>query len=119
MTSTARRVTVARPNISNTTARRARKSTGTNVPPANRKGKVSAELVFRERAEARAILVEACLYDFHDAIDGLQADAVRSGLVASIGQDRVQAIMAAAFKNVPRPEPIRQVIPMPTMLFRI
>jgi hypothetical protein len=30
-------------------------------------------------------------------VDELQAHAVRTGLVAAIGQDAVQAIMAAAF----------------------
>jgi hypothetical protein len=36
----------------------------------------------------------------HDAVDVLQADAVRDGLVAEIGQDAVQAIMAKAFEAV-------------------
>ena len=37
--------------------------------------------VFRERCEARAILVEACVYDLQEAVDGLQQAAVESGLV--------------------------------------
>jgi hypothetical protein len=57
---------------------------------------------FRERCEARAILIEACLLDFHEAIDGMQAAAVKSGLVGELGQDAVQAMMAEAFTKVPR-----------------
>jgi len=33
----------------------------------------------------------------HDAVDQLQADAVRDGLIKQIGQDAVQQIMADAF----------------------
>jgi hypothetical protein len=58
--------------------------------------------VFRERCEARAILVEACVYDLHDAVDGLQQAAIESGLVAEIGQDAVQKMMADAFAIVRR-----------------
>jgi hypothetical protein len=58
--------------------------------------------VFRERCEARAILVEACALDLHEAGDGLQEAAVATGLVDEIGQDAVQAIMAKAFAQVPR-----------------
>jgi hypothetical protein len=35
-----------------------------------------------------------------DAVDVLQADAVRDGLVDEIGQDAVQVIMADAFHRV-------------------
>jgi hypothetical protein len=55
---------------------------------------------FRLRAECRAILVGACLMDFHEAIDGLQAAAIRDGLVKEIGQDAVQAMIADAFTRV-------------------
>jgi hypothetical protein len=65
---------------------------------------------FELRAQSRAILVEACLMDFHEAIDGLQADAVRDGLVDRIGQDEVQKILAAAFANVPRPGELEDAI---------
>jgi hypothetical protein len=58
--------------------------------------------VFRERCEARAILVEACVLDLHTGVDGLQEAAVASGLVNEIGQDAVQAIAAKAFVQVPR-----------------
>jgi hypothetical protein len=53
--------------------------------------------VFELRAWARARLVEACLMNFYEAIDGLQEAAEHTGLVDEIGQDAVQAIMAAAF----------------------
>jgi hypothetical protein len=53
--------------------------------------------VFCARCEARAILWTACEFDLHEAVDVLQADAERDGLVAALGQDRVQALMATAF----------------------
>jgi hypothetical protein len=56
--------------------------------------------VFIARAEARALLWQAGEIDWHTAIDVLQAAAVTSGLVAEIGQDRVQEIMAKAFEAV-------------------
>jgi hypothetical protein len=52
---------------------------------------------FRARAEARATLWHAGEYTLTEAVDGLQADAEASGLVDHIGQDQVQAILAAAF----------------------
>jgi hypothetical protein len=58
--------------------------------------------VFRDRCEARAILVAACEMDFHEAIDGLQAAASEYGLIRKLGQDAVQAMMAEAFAKVPR-----------------
>jgi hypothetical protein len=58
--------------------------------------------VFREVCEARALLVKACLFDLQDAVDGLQADAERSGLIDDIGQDAVQKVMADAFAIVPQ-----------------
>jgi hypothetical protein len=61
---------------------------------------ISAEEIFRERAEARAILWAAGEYDLHEAVDVLQADAERTGLVAEIGQDAVQTILATAFTAV-------------------
>jgi hypothetical protein len=56
--------------------------------------------IFRLRCEARAELYAACLMDFYEAVDGLQAAAVASGLVAEIGQDEVQRHMAEAFAGV-------------------
>jgi hypothetical protein len=56
--------------------------------------------VFVARAEARALLWQAGEFDLHTAVDELQAHAEREGLVAEIGQDAVQAIMATAFAVV-------------------
>ena len=52
------------------------------------------------RAEARALLYAASKFDLPEAVDPLQAYAVQSGLVDAIGQDAVQAILAAAFLKV-------------------
>lgn|SRR5262245_14560764 len=60
----------------------------------------TALAVFVARAEARAMLWRAGELDLHDAVDELQAAAVRDGLVAELGQDRVQDIMVAAFAPV-------------------
>jgi hypothetical protein len=43
------------------------------------------------------LLWQAGEFDLHEAVDKLQADAERTGLVAEIGQDAVQKIMADAF----------------------
>jgi hypothetical protein len=70
--------------------------------PRRRVGDVTAELlreIFRERAGARAILVEACVYTLHEAVDVLQADAERTGLVDAIGTDSVQVLIAEAFSR--------------------
>jgi hypothetical protein len=53
--------------------------------------------VFRARCEARALLFATGELDLHEAVDGLQFDAVANGLVDEIGQDAVQRIMADAF----------------------
>ena len=58
--------------------------------------------VFENRAQARAILVDAELMDFTTAVDGLQEAAEAYGLIATIGQTAVQEIMSAAFAGVPR-----------------
>jgi len=53
--------------------------------------------VFALRAQARARLWAVGELHLHDAVDVLQRDAERSGLVDAIGQDAVQALMSAAF----------------------
>ena len=58
--------------------------------------------VFIARAEAKALLFASGEIDLIEAVDALQAAAVASGLVADIGQDQVQEIMAAAFHQVRR-----------------
>lgn len=60
-----------------------------NVPPPIK--------IFTACAEKYAL---SCVFgeaDIQDAVDGLQSFAVASGLVAELGQDRVQDILAAAF----------------------
>lgn len=59
--------------------------------------------VFQARCEARAGLVNEFYLDFHEAVDGLQAAAVKTGLVTELGQDWVQATMAAAFADLAEP----------------
>jgi hypothetical protein len=54
--------------------------------------------VFTARAEAHALLWRVGDLDLHQAVDKLQADAVRDGLVDEIGQDAVQQILATAFE---------------------
>jgi hypothetical protein len=55
--------------------------------------------VFTLRCWARAALWQAGEIDRRDAVDQLQHDAEASGLVSEIGQDGVQAAMAAAFQE--------------------
>ena len=57
--------------------------------------------LFELRAWARAELYAACVfYDPPDAVDDLQEDAVSTGLVAGLGQDAVQRILADAFHGI-------------------
>jgi hypothetical protein len=60
----------------------------------------SALEVFRARAEARAHLHAAGELDLHRAVDVLQDAAERTGLVTSLGQDGVQALMTNAFRAI-------------------
>ena len=60
----------------------------------------STRAIFVARAEARALLWQAGEFDLHQAVDKLQADAVRDGLVAKLGQDEVQRLLAEAFRKV-------------------
>jgi hypothetical protein len=50
-----------------------------------------------ERANARAYLWACGEYGLAEAVDKLQADAERDGLVDLIEQDRVQLILSLAF----------------------
>jgi hypothetical protein len=61
---------------------------------------VSPALIFTARAEARALLWQAGEFELQEAVDVLQASAEATGLVAEIGQDAVQAIIAKAFGAV-------------------
>ena len=53
--------------------------------------------IFRERCEARCLLIHHGLMEWHSAIDELQEVAVAQGLVATHGQDAVQQILAESF----------------------
>jgi hypothetical protein len=71
-----------------------------NAPVRHQHLRLDPLVVFKARAEARALLWRVGEFSLHDAVDVLQADAVESGLVDEVGQDRVQAIMADAFHRV-------------------
>ncbi len=60
---------------------------------------------FIERASARAYLWSLGELTLHEAVDKLQDDAERNGLVERIGRDTVQQILADAF------EPYREIAP--------
>jgi hypothetical protein len=57
----------------------------------------SGVAVFVARAEARAMLWQAGELDLHQAVDELQAAAERASLVAELGQDKIQRIIADSF----------------------
>ena len=80
--------------------------------------------VFVARTEARALLWQAGEMDLHEAVDGLQAAAVASGLVAELGQDEIQRLMAKAFAAVrddlvPDPLPEERRVSSPGSLIPI
>jgi hypothetical protein len=54
-------------------------------------------VVFRERAEARAMLVSNGLMTLQDAVDGMQEAAAAQGLLKQYGQDEIQWILSEAF----------------------
>src|SRR5262245_892725 len=58
---------------------------------------VDALKVFVARAEARALLWHTGEISLHDAVDELWQAAVTGGLVAKLGPDKVQSILADAF----------------------
>jgi hypothetical protein len=53
---------------------------------------------FKARCDARAYLFAVGDLDLHTAVDVLQVDAERGGLVDHLGQDEVQAVIAAVFR---------------------
>ena len=81
------------------------------MPPPSLSGRLSPAAAFRERAEARAILWRTGELALHDAVDVLQDDAVRIGLVAEIADSAAQAIMADAFAA--QREPLHGMVPEP------
>jgi hypothetical protein len=52
---------------------------------------------FIARCDARAHLWSEWMIDLQDAVDGLQAAAECTGLIADLGQDQIQKIMSDAF----------------------
>jgi hypothetical protein len=56
--------------------------------------------VFIARAEARALLYAIGEFSLHESVDVLQRDAERDGLVAQLGEDCIQGIIASAFGSV-------------------
>jgi hypothetical protein len=56
--------------------------------------------IFREHCAVAALAYALGTSTLMDAADDCQAVALRSGIVAGIGQDAVQRIMAAAFAEV-------------------
>jgi hypothetical protein len=54
---------------------------------------------FRARCEARAMLVDVGMLDLREAVDRLQHDAERDGLIERIGQDRIQQILSDVFRS--------------------
>jgi hypothetical protein len=62
--------------------------------------KLDPVAVFEARAEARALLWRVGEIDLCAAVDKLQTDAERNGLVDEIGQDAVQEIISGAFRVV-------------------
>jgi hypothetical protein len=55
-------------------------------------------LAFHELASSRAYLWCIGEYELPEAVDALQANAIRTGLIERIGQDEIQRIMAEAFR---------------------
>jgi hypothetical protein len=53
--------------------------------------------VFRERAEAKCLLIQNGYQDLQSAVDELWAAAERDGLVDKFGADSVQWILSEAF----------------------
>jgi len=59
--------------------------------------KPEAILVFRERAEAKAVLIANGYQDLQSAVDELWHAAERDGLVKTFGADEVQRVLAESF----------------------
>jgi len=54
---------------------------------------------FIERAESRAYLWSIGELSLREAVDVLQADAERDGLIEQIGQDQIQKILSECFAS--------------------
>jgi hypothetical protein len=69
--------------------------------------------VFELRCLARARLWREGAFELSVAVDELQYAAVRAGLLDALGQDEVQAIMAAAFADPPELDLVPDVFKEP------
>jgi hypothetical protein len=78
-----------------------------NAPLRHAQLRIDPLRAFAARAEARALLWKCCEFDLQEAVDVLQADAERAGLIDQLGQDRVQQIIADAFHSF-RAHEVRQ-----------
>jgi hypothetical protein len=65
--------------------------------PINPSAKASPLEVFRERAEARSLLVANGFMPLQDALDGLQEAAAAQGLLKRYGQTEIQEILVESF----------------------
>jgi hypothetical protein len=61
---------------------------------------VDPVVVFALRCWARATLWQAGEFDLQEAADVLRYDAERDGLVAQLGEDCIQGIIAGAFHRM-------------------
>lgn len=91
----AARNTLERERCHSSSARRAASRSRDNIAR-----RPDPEQVFRLRCWARARLYFAGELALIEAVDELQGAAVVTGLVARLGQDRVQTILAGAFDEV-------------------
>ena len=57
-------------------------------------------VAFQARCEARAYIWSKSQMDIHDAVDVLQIDAMRTGLVLLLGQDEVQKLISREFARL-------------------
>jgi hypothetical protein len=64
---------------------------------------------FRLRCWARGYLARNYMLDLHAAVDVLQADAERQGLIAQYGQDLIQQWIAEGFQDERRGEQVRSI----------
>jgi hypothetical protein len=71
--------------------------------------------IFRARCFARAVLLANGWLGLHEAVDDLQDHAEACGLVAAIGQDAVQTMMALFFAPLDDAEHIIDGIAEPTI----
>ena len=64
---------------------------------------------FIERAEVRAYLWSVGELTLHEAVDVLQADVKRDGLIEQIGQDQIQKILGECFAPYRYGEPDAEI----------